>query len=524
MLFLLGACHLFSSPDIATCETVGRCGDTSSPDDTGDPTGDDTGDSGEPVDADGDGVPASEDCDDDDPYVSPELEEICGDGLDNDCDGTPNGCRLEGELDTTAAVLTISHSPGASTEYVGNEVSVLGDVDADGVVDLGVGVPYDSASGGTVAVLPADSEDMAWDAAAIQLYASSSSGVGQTLVDAGDVDGDGTADVLVGAYYFSGGATAAGGAGLFYGPLTGDSKLEDATLIVGDEEYGYIGQALAAGDLQGDGGTDIVIGSTTLKDGFGAIYLVDVDDLSAAGKNYASRVAHGSVTTDEDSRFGGVMSNPADLDGDGVAELMTTAPYRNGYAGGVYIFPGPVTSSLTTDDAGRVFLGSTYDLLGENGPEPVPDMDGDGLPELAIGAYYGQGKTTSYTGRTYVVPASASSGDVADAATATLYGVTSTGQFGQQVEATDFDGDGFGDVIVAAPEAGTISIFYGPLSGALEATEAGLTYSATGSSSGLGNALHTGDVNGDGVGELFVGEPVAGNGRGQALLFEGASF
>ncbi len=523
MLFLLGACHLFSSSDIPTCATVGQCGDSASPDDTADPTDDTGDDTNGSVDADGDGVPASEDCDDDNAEVAPGLEEVCGDGLDNDCDGTPNGCRLEGELDTTAATLTISHSPGATTEYVGNSVAILGDVDADGVVDLGVGVPYDGDHSGTISIVPSDSGDMAWSEATVQLYASASVGVGQAVVDAGDVDGDGTADVLVSGYLYSGLAPYGGAAALVYGPLTAAAQFDNATLLVRDEDYAYLGEALAAGDVDGDGGTDVIIGSTKLNGDFGALYVVPAAGLSQ-GQNYVSRKATAYVTTDEESRFAGPMTNPADLDGDGVAELVTTAPYRNSYHGGVYIFQGPVTGNLTTDDAGRVYLGANYDILGDKGTADVPDMDGDGLPELAVGAYYGAGKTASYAGRVYIVGASANSGDAADAAFATLYGVTSNGMFGTRVEGTDFDGDGFGDVIVSAPESGTLSVFYGPLSGTLEATDAPLTISATGSSSGLGLGLDAGDVNGDGVGEVLVGEPIAGNGRGQALLFEGASY
>ncbi|MEY3212343.1 MAG: hypothetical protein RIT28_2824, partial [Pseudomonadota bacterium] len=57
------------------------------PEETALPPGDSGGaDSGAPVDEDGDGVPASEDCDDGDAAVSPNAEELC-DGIDNDCDG-----------------------------------------------------------------------------------------------------------------------------------------------------------------------------------------------------------------------------------------------------------------------------------------------------------------------------------------------------------------------------------------------------------------------------------------------------
>ena len=65
--------------------------DSVTPEDTTLPPGDSGGaDSGEPVDADGDGVPASEDCDDNDASVSPSAQELC-DGLDNNCDGLTDG-------------------------------------------------------------------------------------------------------------------------------------------------------------------------------------------------------------------------------------------------------------------------------------------------------------------------------------------------------------------------------------------------------------------------------------------------
>ena len=76
------------------------------------------------------------DCDDGDPAVNPSATEICGDGIDNDCDG--RGCGVEGELSTSEADLAITAD--AISNWFG-QTGDVGDLDGDGVDDVAIGAP-----------------------------------------------------------------------------------------------------------------------------------------------------------------------------------------------------------------------------------------------------------------------------------------------------------------------------------------------------------------------------------------------
>ena len=158
------------------------------------------------------------------------------------------------------------------------------DVDGDGYDDMLVGAPYDATSGNmagqTFVQLGASTryeDEIPLADADSSFLGVTNDASGSSVASAGDVDGDGTVDLLIGAPYSSAGANYGGGAYLVYGPVTdGTWQLtESPAFFAGTQVSGQAGGALAGpGDTNGDALSDIAVGSIYGLDSYsGAIYL-----------------------------------------------------------------------------------------------------------------------------------------------------------------------------------------------------------------------------------------------------------
>src|SRR5262249_28472230 len=153
----------------------------------------------------------------------------------------------------------------AAGDEVGYSVAGPGDVDGDGQADLLLGAPYSDAGsvdGGAAYLLlgPVRSGLDLKDATALLVAEAAGDLAGQSVAGAGDVDGDGLADLLVGAYGNDAGGTDAGTTYLLSGPVGGEVDLGDATArMLGEVAGDKAGFAVAgAGDVDGDGLDDVL--------------------------------------------------------------------------------------------------------------------------------------------------------------------------------------------------------------------------------------------------------------------------
>ncbi len=415
--------------------------------------------------------------------------------------GREQSFQLDGLAASDADLKLIGHKPG---DAFGTCVCV-GDVDGDEVTDLVVSANKVDAIGavdsGAVYVFPGPivgGPQLPAQAASIKLSGSAVVAGDEfgSALEIGDVDGDGLADLVVGApKHDSVGQPDSGCTYMFRGGPTLGSRNADAAdhaidgVLAGDR----VGARIACGDLDGDGSIDLVLGASgvdvqgpVLRHDAGRVYvLLGGSPLDPMSLTTAAIVLDGVRNGD---RFGEAVS-VADLDGDGRLDLVASAPYEDSGetdSGQVYVFRGGAT--LVSGDAGRAEIRITG--IPNSGPIGqalrAGDFDGDSVADLLIGAPEATGLATRdgvvylFRGGPALVSAS-----VADAH-AVLHGSGELLEaFGSSLSALDIDGDGFADLAATTPRwsgVGRLQVWrggVGTITGSMYAVDADVTLSGT---------------------------------------------
>ncbi|MEW5741413.1 MAG: FG-GAP-like repeat-containing protein [Myxococcota bacterium] len=425
--------------------------------------------------------------------------------------GLAEGLRLSGA----------THSGATAQANAGAAVSSAGDVNGDGLTDVLIGVPgfngrgevrlsYGLRDGATL-------EQINWRAQGTQ----QGERLGASVASAGDVNGDGFADVLVGAPFLHVDGPGQGGVKLYLGSGSGPAT-SAAWAMTGPEAGARLGFSVAGDcDLDGDGYSDLIIGAPGVRAESGEVWLFRG---SAQGPSTTPVILPGPPRI---AAFGYAVACAGDVDGDGLSDLVVGAPQMSdsrGVLGRAYVFSGraagpPQQTREVGGQPGEEGLGVSVAGAG--------DFDGDGYSDFAVG----------------LVPPSSDAGS--QSAVHVYFGgppgspprarwdfpAPLSSEAGASVSgAGDVNGDGYGDLLVGLPgyttstiltRGGRIALFLGS---AVPAKAPDMGWSSEGASVGarLGAATGgAGDINGDGFSDVLVGGPGASAGQGEARLYLG---
>lgn len=478
-----------------------------------------------------------QDCDDTHASVYPRAEEICGDDLVNDCldgDGAVAHDACD-HLDVSVADARLfGEEPADEAGYV---VAGVGDVNGDGNDDLVVtalrhvpGVAY-VVSGPVVGAYSLSGSD-----AQVLGDSGGEDGFGIAAAQARDVDADGYADLLLGAFH---GPTAY----LVLGPAVGTMNSADADARILGEDDDQTGRALAGpGDVDGDDTPDLMVaapsaqGSTRESD---AGYCASEEESSAPHGLFAGQVSlfSGSVTGDVDRSSaeanligedggdvaGSSVAAPGDLNGDGLADLLLSAPGNcegGSSAGAVYMVLSPVSGDLDLADADAKLVGTAdYAAIGQ-AVSGAGDTNGDGTPDLLVSDPDKAVDTDVGDGAVYLFLGAPSSRWRLTDAEAVFYGRDRAHAGESLAAAGDVNADGFDDIVIGAwgfdddgAGSGAAFVVYGPLSGTHDLLNDADTTVAGDAAEYFGYSVAgAGDVDADGQPDLIVGAIISGGG------------
>jgi hypothetical protein len=350
--------------------------------------------------------------------------------------------------------------------------------------------------------------------------------MGFSVGSAGDVNGDGYSDVIVGAYQYDNGENNEGAAFIYHGSATGISTTA-ATMVESNQENAQLGYSVAgAGDVNGDGYSDVIAGAVTYENGQFSEGAAFVYHGSAAGVNTSAAAMLESNQTI--AQLGISVSGAGDVNGDGYSDVIVGAYlYQNGETGegAAFVYHGAATGINTTasvmveSNQPDAFLG--YSVAGAG------DVNGDGYSDVIVGAYqYDNGENNE--GAAFIYHGSATG--VSNTHSSMTESNQLFAQMGYSVaSAGDVNGDGYSDVIVGTPnydnDEGAAFIYHGSAAG-INATESAMVESNQ-ANSGMGiSVASAGDLNGDGYSDVIVGANVYDNGEtneGAAFIYQGSA-
>lgn len=411
-----------------------------------------------------------------------------------------NACSSDAVLMDTA-VATFSDP---ADNYAGENIAFIGDIDGDGNEDIALGSPmarsgrltpgavylfYGPVSGAKV---------VPENAHAVIVGEADTDQFGKTPRAAGDFNGDGLDDFVVGAYTNAEGGIDAGASYVFLGGSRRSGTLSATSAglkLVGraGENAGRLGTGV--GDVNRDGKSDILI--STYRDAnnqlTGGAYLIHGSSVTGhLPLSSAAATLYGEAAGDQ---AGLALAGAGDVNNDGYADFLIGAENRANGDGAAYLLLGPITGQKSLSSANLRIYGQGGASVGET-VAGVGDVNGDGLDDLLIGAPMASPEGILGQGCAYLFYGGSRSGaHAATEADVVLTGISDMDNLGKRVTSLgDWNGDGFADFSVSAVGAASSAgeayvIFGGELPVTVSVQDADVTYRAPASGQYAGVSL-----------------------------------
>lgn len=363
------------------------------------------------------------------------LGDVDGDGVIDLAAGRPQHANGRG------GVVLLSGASGAilweidgdtAGDHLGASVGVAGDVSGDGTPDVIAGAPSHSANTGLALVVSGS------DGGRLFTFLGNAAGdeLGSAVAGAGDVNGDGVPDVMVGSPHADLGGADSGAARVFSG--SDGSVLH---LFVGGQAGVRAGTAVGSlGDANADGLADVVVGAPMDAGGFGAVRVHSGVDGAVLQLFVGAAPVPGLL-------FGNNVAALGDLDGDGTRELAVGEPLWN--HGKVHVYSGARGSTLFVLDPDSFTweMGASIADAGDVNGDGFDDVVA-GAPELSLPSFHKMGRAFVFSGRDGSLLWKLSGGTNHDAYGSAVAGIG------------DRDGDGLAEIAIGVPKldaAGTDS-------------------------------------------------------------------